>query len=273
VSVYLTTHVWHHSKHKGTALLLVLALADQANDEGVCWPSVQTLAHKTRLSERSVQNLLPEVLGSGEVEVLKETHGGHSPRVYRVVAPPAPARAPTPRGAKSSPLRKRRPGVQISGSRGEESGSPGVQLLPTGVQISGLGVKPVAPEPELTVREPCTEPSLTGGAAAPISASVASDRVDGSDGLGGTIEQDLTYRIQQVASDLDDPAVPACVSHARRLLLESGLEWYRFDNMAKLAWHNTKRRREDADKPRLNTPMAYFFEQLRTLTRPVEAST
>lgn len=109
MSVYISTHVWHTSQLRGTALLLVLALADQANDEGVSWPSMATLAHKTRLSERSVQNLMAEVLSSGEVVVLKEARGGHSPRVYQVMAPEPPdhpRRKPAPRGAKAAPLNK-----------------------------------------------------------------------------------------------------------------------------------------------------------------------
>ena len=179
MSVYITSHVWHFSQLRGTALLLVLALADQANDEGYAWPSVATLAHKTRLSERTVQNLMPDIIDSGEVSLVSDASGGHTPKVYRVIAPAPPNRPPTynrsavrsphpnsfpqKRGAVFTPLPEPSPvGVQNSASRGAES-DVGVQKNAPGVQSTTSRGEARCTQTVLNRREPslepCTEPS------------------------------------------------------------------------------------------------------------------
>lgn len=52
------TLVWEKSQHKGSELLLLLAIADNANDQGLAYPSIKTLARKTRLEPRHVKRLL-----------------------------------------------------------------------------------------------------------------------------------------------------------------------------------------------------------------------
>jgi len=46
MSIKLSSWVWENSPLEGTSLLIHLALADGANDAGVTWPSVQTIATK-----------------------------------------------------------------------------------------------------------------------------------------------------------------------------------------------------------------------------------
>ena len=50
MSVRWISYVWESSPFKGERLLLHLALADFANDEGECWPAQPTLAKKARCS-------------------------------------------------------------------------------------------------------------------------------------------------------------------------------------------------------------------------------
>ena len=52
------TRVWDESKQRGGALLVLLAIADFADDEGKAFPSVQTLAAKSRLSESQTHHIL-----------------------------------------------------------------------------------------------------------------------------------------------------------------------------------------------------------------------
>lgn len=71
MSVRVSTLVWGHSKATGPAFLLMLALADQANDEGYCWPKGRTLARRLRLQEeRSVRKLIEKVRDLGELTVV-----------------------------------------------------------------------------------------------------------------------------------------------------------------------------------------------------------
>lgn len=65
MSVRVSDWVWRESGAKGNDLLLLLALADQSDDKGRCWPSVQHLADKTRLSRATVQRRLHALRDSG----------------------------------------------------------------------------------------------------------------------------------------------------------------------------------------------------------------
>ena len=48
-----------------TLKLVLMALADAADDHGVCWPSVSTLAKKCSVSTRTVQRSLRVLIDSG----------------------------------------------------------------------------------------------------------------------------------------------------------------------------------------------------------------
>lgn len=45
--------------------LILLALADFANDEGVCWPKIETLSKKTRVCDKWTRETLNEFVDSG----------------------------------------------------------------------------------------------------------------------------------------------------------------------------------------------------------------
>lgn len=51
-----------------TQKAVLISLADQANDEGVCWPSVGTIAERTCMSERAVQDALKWLEGQSAVQ-------------------------------------------------------------------------------------------------------------------------------------------------------------------------------------------------------------
>lgn len=57
MSIRLMSQVWSMDLHH-TSKMVLLALADSANDEGLCWPSISTVSKKTSLSERSVQRCI-----------------------------------------------------------------------------------------------------------------------------------------------------------------------------------------------------------------------
>jgi hypothetical protein len=59
--------VWDYSKSQGVSRLVLLALADHADHAGYCWPSVETVARKCRVSERTVQRAIAEAEAAGEI--------------------------------------------------------------------------------------------------------------------------------------------------------------------------------------------------------------
>jgi len=71
MSIKVMSRVWEESAQKGSALLLLLALADHAADDGYCWPNVTTLAKKIRLSVRTVYRLTDALEGAGELVVVR----------------------------------------------------------------------------------------------------------------------------------------------------------------------------------------------------------
>ena len=84
MSVRIMTQVWEKSQHKGSELLLLLAIADNANDQGLAYPSTKTLAKKTRLSIRQVQRLIRVVARFRELQVSVGTgpRGGNEYHIH-----------------------------------------------------------------------------------------------------------------------------------------------------------------------------------------------
>lgn len=70
------TWVWQHSPYSGERLLLHLALADYANDEGICFPSHGTLAKKARCSTGWVSKTLRQMIADGLLEVVEKAGAG-----------------------------------------------------------------------------------------------------------------------------------------------------------------------------------------------------
>jgi hypothetical protein len=70
VSVTCSAWVWKHTKTRGNDKLLLLAIADVADDDGGnAWPSIPTLAAKATCSERTVQRRLVELEEAGCIAV------------------------------------------------------------------------------------------------------------------------------------------------------------------------------------------------------------
>lgn len=105
MSIKLMAAVWERIDLTSTQKLVLLALADWANDEGLCWPSIDRLAAKTSMAGRSVQRIIrdlestgfikrDEVLGKGNrywiYIPLTDCHPRHS------VTPPLTESHPTP---------------------------------------------------------------------------------------------------------------------------------------------------------------------------------
>ena len=67
MSIKVMSRVWEYSQHSGSELLLLLAIADFADDDGNAFPGRPLLAKKTRMHERSVSRLRQKLYESGEL--------------------------------------------------------------------------------------------------------------------------------------------------------------------------------------------------------------
>jgi hypothetical protein len=66
--------VWENGPTDQGELLVMLALADFANDAGKCWPSMQSIARKARLTERGAQKIVRRLQSAGMLSIV--TGGG-----------------------------------------------------------------------------------------------------------------------------------------------------------------------------------------------------
>ena len=76
MSIRLMTWVWANSPYSGERLLLHLALADFANDDGVCFPSHGTLAKKARCSTGWVSQTIKQMIADSLIEIVEPAGQG-----------------------------------------------------------------------------------------------------------------------------------------------------------------------------------------------------
>lgn len=117
---------------------VLISLADNANDEGVCWPSVARIAERTCLSERAVQAAIKFLASAKALSI--EARQGRSTMFTVTPAAYAPPQ-------KAHPSRKCTP-ADAAPTPAPAAPQPPQQIHPT----------PAAAAPR-TVREPKPEPS------------------------------------------------------------------------------------------------------------------
>lgn len=90
-------------KMTSTQKSVLISLADNANDEGVCWPSIARICERTCLSERAVQNSIKALTKMG-ILIINSRKGRST--VFQIIpltpAPDAPHTKDTP--APDAPL-------------------------------------------------------------------------------------------------------------------------------------------------------------------------
>lgn len=86
MSVALMGEVFRRYPHGGNEMLLALSLADHAHDDGTrIFPSVDHLARKIRVSDRTVQTLLRKMMDEGWLLLVRDSSGGRGQtRHYRI---------------------------------------------------------------------------------------------------------------------------------------------------------------------------------------------
>ncbi len=142
MSIKLMSAVWDESKTSGSALLLLLALADYADEAGVSWPGIDTLATKIRMSHASVHRLIAELVELGELAKASRAEKGRS-NLYVILVSATPDR------------------LRLAEQRVASLGG-GIILTPPGVPkcdgggiiaVTGGGIIAVRPDPSSSVIE------------------------------------------------------------------------------------------------------------------------
>ena len=85
MSILAMTWAWGLMDLDQSQTLVLLALADAANDDGVCWPSQAEIGRKARLKDRAVRNQIRSLEAMGLVSVSsRSTSQGRKTNVYRL---------------------------------------------------------------------------------------------------------------------------------------------------------------------------------------------
>lgn len=106
---------------------VLISLADQANDDGVCWPAVGTIAARTCLSERAVRDALAWLQAAGAVfrEYRHNTSTSYTvcPKRFDPSKAPAESKRTTKRktnvAANAAPPAAAAPGADAAGLEGQ----------------------------------------------------------------------------------------------------------------------------------------------------------
>lgn len=86
MSIKLMSEVWENGPQDRNEILVLIALADFCNDEGECWPSMESIAKKARMSSRGVQKICGRLVESGWLEIdLRKGRSGCN--LYHVKTP------------------------------------------------------------------------------------------------------------------------------------------------------------------------------------------
>ncbi len=110
-----------------TAKSVLISLADNANDEGYCWPSISTIAERTCFSERAVQNAIKWLEDAGLLKANRD-NGRHTTYVVTPAgyAPPqdmhpAAGASPPPQQVRQPPQEIPKPPQQVPSNRNKPS--------------------------------------------------------------------------------------------------------------------------------------------------------
>jgi hypothetical protein len=142
--------VWDNSAVAGTELLMLLAIADQTNDDGTdAWPSVKNLAQRTRLNERTVQRVIQRLVTGGHL--LVKEGGGRRRNRYSILMTAPTCPQPEPDGRLSTAPAERHPRRSATGDTGDIS-----EVAQLRHRTPGTAVSPVTSYPILSPSSPAT---------------------------------------------------------------------------------------------------------------------
>jgi hypothetical protein len=89
MSIAVMNRVWQSQEvSKHPELIVLLALADFSDDDGVCFPKMSTIARKARMSERNTQRMIQHLCDQGWLLIVEKggfRNGRNVPNKYRIL--------------------------------------------------------------------------------------------------------------------------------------------------------------------------------------------
>ncbi len=203
MSLAATDWVWSQSDSRGAARLVLLAIADRADADGVAYAGTASLIRRTRAARSTVRDAVDSLLASGELGIVEGELGPGGETVYRLPLLDERGTGDRP-GPDSNPGRTSAPGGPVSGPGEGRTPAPGVPTTgpgegrtpapggpTTGPQNKRSSLQDEQQQPRATNTAAALVPELRPLDAALVAASIA---VRWSLGLG---EQRDVYRLVQ----------------------------------------------------------------------------
>lgn len=200
MSIRVMSRVWDSSHQEGGRLLVLLALADWADDDGKCWPKLSQLATKARMSVRTAQRALLDLEEEGEIE-RTGTGGRGQACTYRVLSGKGDSLSPI-----TEPER-----VTSQARKGDKPG--GQRVTPVTRKGDNCGaLKENHQEPSLTatIKEPSTDNVVV------VTPSYPAPRHDDDDALRAACSADEPWDVVEGILDATPCRQPA--ARARTVL-------------------------------------------------------
>lgn len=140
MSIKIMSKVWDIEGIDSSECLVLIALADHADDQGRCYPSIARLSKRTKLSDRGVQKVISRLIEKGFITVTPCAGQGGA-NLYTVTATPEPR----------SPLDDVHPRTEFTAPPNHVRETP----------------EPRSPKPSRTIIEPLPEANASGRDASP----------------------------------------------------------------------------------------------------------
>ena len=247
MSILAMTWAWGLMDLDQSQTLVLLALADAANDDGVCWPSQAEIGRKARLKDRAVRNQIRSLEAMGLVSVSsRSTSQGRKTNVYRLnvgcdfsLQSKQPARnAGWVEGSDSQPVDN--PTFRCNQSNRHEMpvGDPTGTVMPvatgTVMPVATLYQTPNIQTPNLTPPPPVVEGSVglgtgfadrvavEGESASPVATSAPPEGCRGPQKPRRSPKSEAD-RGAESASEADLAILAACVPASMRVMDARGL--------------------------------------------------
>lgn len=166
MSTIIMSQCWPLQSLSVTQKAVLISLADQANDDGVCWPAIGTIAKRCCMSERAVRTAMDHLEAVG---LLSRERRFNSSNVYSVTPSKFDASAAGTKAKRKAKKPGAAPGAGGAADAGAAPDAPGAAPDAGGeAGGAGLEVRPVPPNRHITPIEPSEEPQVPA-LAAPLS--------------------------------------------------------------------------------------------------------
>lgn len=164
MSTIIMSECWPLQQLSVTQKAVLISLADQANDEGVCWPAIATIGKRCCMSARAVRTAMDHLELVG---LLSRERRFNSSNVYSVTPKNYNPAAAAPKGKRKAAKSATAPGAgdapHAGGAPDAVGDAPGAGGEAAG---AGLEVRPVPPNRHITLIESSGEPPFPAGLSA-----------------------------------------------------------------------------------------------------------